>query len=104
VPVRWGISILLATRSTRRSISSSCWRRASRGGRTGPELIGDPAHAEGLTRVVAPGGGEEPAQLAGHRLGFVELLARAQREVEPLRAAGGAFTAYVATLPVTARA
>jgi hypothetical protein len=53
---------------------------------------------------VAPGGGEEPAQLAGHRLGFVELLARAQREVEPLRAAGGAFTAYVATLPVTARA
>jgi AcrR family transcriptional regulator len=32
------------------------------------------------------------------------LLARAQRDVEPLLAAGRAVSAYVATLPVTARA
>jgi AcrR family transcriptional regulator len=42
------------------------------------------------------------ALLAALEGGF--LLARAQRTAEPLRAAGRAVSAYIATLPVTARA
>ena len=42
------------------------------------------------------------ALLAALEGGFV--LARAQRDVEPLLAAGRAMSAYVAALPVTARA
>ena len=42
------------------------------------------------------------ALLAGLEGGF--LLARAQRDVEPLLAAGHAVSAYIATMPVTAQA